>query len=871
MTVYILASTTADNDIDSSSTSYATARAGTGGKALGSAGGAGLSVGQEKNGVTFHVKQSFLQVVTSGILADDVPVSADWSFTLQSIAGSASWTLGIRETDWGTSVDTGDFVPGGSLGALGFFGTAALSPTTPLSSRLSAASGQGLLARLKTAGPIRTVWYSEKQRLSQAPTGDEFATLNSADASGTALDPVLRVCTVPSDAWVYVGAALLQLVDGTHAYLIQDGGTITAPTITLEGDDGTIATVPVGTGATQFAAQPGLQTLALVRDLGDNLYILGPQGSNPSTGLLVQAYVRGAGHTWTARTPVAVSTPSYPFGLINNVVGAWHGTGGAGHLMAVLSHTAGSGKAGEIAYATLSCASLLAGAGTVLVETGADPTWLGVSTGAAATPPTNEIGSSLDIATPQSAVFGAVYCLDNPDRGINGRYTLTAAGTVDPALSGPMAGDGTGLAHDAQSKLRAVAIGTDRVAFVGAGRVAVRNYSGTLLGSVDLAAQGIASFPAAATLAATSAWDALYDAASNRLWVYYVDTGNSGRLRRTAVDLATYQATGDEVLVADETGDVIVDVRVPRIVTDERAVQVDIAKNTGSVGLFDSLNVAPLAPTLSPQSSFDASSPRLFTWTFNDPNSRDTQSAYELQISNASNGASAYGSGKVISTVPQHTLPSASIGNNGSWQWKARTWDAADLVGPFSTLGAFTTTSAGTVTITSPASDNLAGLNTASVTVTWSVTGTTQVQRRIKVVAVATGATLSDTGFVASTSMTAVVSGLLTDVEYRIEVTVKNGSGVISSTGTRLVTPSYSAPVPPVVSAADSGAGYILVTVTNPPPTGDEPEAAVNDIYRRETGTVEWTRIASIAPGRSYQDYAAGSGVLYDYKATAVA
>lgn len=220
-------------------------------------------------------------------------------------------------------------------------------------------------------------------------------------------------------------------------------------------------------------------------------------------------------------------------------------------------------------------------------------------------------------------------------------------------------------------------------------------------------------------------------------------------------------------------------------------------------------------------------------------------------------------------TASSHTIPASTLTNAGSWQWRVRTWDAAGLVSPWSSFSTFSTAAGGNVTITDPAADNPAGVITDDYDVFWSVAGTTQAAYRVKLVRTADSATISDTGFVVSTDTHFVVSGMLTGVEYRVEVTARNAGLVESGTGTRLITPDYGTPDAPVVSTSDfPDVGYILVMVDNPTPTGDRPNVVVNQILRRVAGsTDDYVAIGLAGPDGTYRDYAAASGVTYEYVA----
>jgi hypothetical protein len=175
------------------------------------------------------------------------------------------------------------------------------------------------------------------------------------------------------------------------------------------------------------------------------------------------------------------------------------------------------------------------------------------------------------------------------------------------------------------------------------------------------------------------------------------------------------------------------------------------------------------------------------------------------------------------------------------------------------------------LTITDPATDNPA-LEVDSYTVTWSVSGAVQDHYRVVVVDTVTSTTVNDTGSVAGSATSYEVTGMSTDVQYRVEVTATD-SGVDTNTATRLLTPSYSDPGIPTIAltASDSGA-YILVAVTNPTPSGQSPDALYNDILRRVSGSDDAYELVGTAPNNgTFADFTVASGTTYEYVARAQA
>jgi len=294
---------------------------------------------------------------------------------------------------------------------------------------------------------------------------------------------------------------------------------------------------------------------------------------------------------------------------------------------------------------------------------------------------------------------------------------------------------------------------------------------------------------------------------------------------------------------------------------------------------YTTLNQVPNAPTLNNPGSFTATAPKTFTWSFSDPNSKDKQSAFQLQIRNATTLVSVLDTGKVTSTTAAYILAASTLSNTTNYEWRVRTYDTADQVGAYSNYQPFSTVTTGIAAITVPASDNLTGQVSPTLTIEWTFTVTapaTQSDFRVKVIRTDTGATVFNSGFIAGPAIrTYTIQGLLSGVEQRIELVVEDSNGSLSNTATRLVTPNFSAPDQPTILAQPNeteteGSG-ILVTVVNPSPTGSLPPAGRNDVYRALTGTGDFVKIGEAPVNGSFVDYTAAANVLYDYQVLAVA
>ena len=379
--------------------------------------------------------------------------------------------------------------------------------------------------------------------------------------------------------------------------------------------------------------------------------------------------------------------------------------------------------------------------------------------------------------------------------------------------------------------------------------------------------------------------DAIYDAASGKVRLYYLDTANSRRLMRTGFDPNTYLLDKVETQVATTlgaSGSTHVALRLPRGIVDERRFLVHLGNRSGTgtlstVTVADAgLNQAPQAPALVAPGTFSAVLAKTFSWVFLDPNPDDKQSAYEVEIRDQSSLVVVYAPGKVVSSTSGFTLAPSTLSNMKTYEWRVRTYDGVDSVSPWAAWAVFSTTSAGTALITDPATDNPPGLASPRLTVTWSFTGTLAQQYfRVRVIRTDTGAQVFDTGYVNGPSVTSYpISALLTDVQQRIEVIIEDTSGNASNTATRLVTPSFSAPpVPTITAEATADGAAITVTVTNPQPGvgSDLPAAGRNDVYRADTGTDVWVKIGECGANSAFTDHAVAAGKVYDYRVAAIA
>jgi hypothetical protein len=849
MSVTLIQAQAAQGYVESTSTSYASALAGAG---MSAHSGVPLTfLGQSVLSGTYFIWQGFTSYSWSAA-ADETVVSAYHRLRNDQATGSGvSRLLEMREFNWGVSVGTSDFRTPAQLTALAR--RARVEAAGAAGGQLMRAGMSGAdLETLDSSATLRYVLASSRNRLQNTPSGAEWNSVrSSAHTAGPA--PILYATATTKHLLDLTLGAAVQLSDGTTAMVVM-GGTAPEPgTSAVAVHDGSSLTtldtfVP--------GSRRGAQAYAVCRDEADNIYVINRSGI--SNTLNCRAHIKASG-TWVTGTLRTAALPTYD-GQINNVAVAWHPQGGAaGTLVAVVGREAGPNTGTPLAFALINCDHLLTGSGSVLRGSGnADGVLVDASAPAGYNGYPNETSTLLDVVrAPDDPARGFVLSTaKHQELGANhrqsiARYVLNGSGTGFASTARTIDTVSGFSVKDADAKSRVLPVSASQVVTVnvsssadfGVG-VKHRQNVGTssefsVLADVRLAAQGIASMPAASVLSTSSAWDAVYDPASNLVWIYYFDAADGRRLMRTHVDLNTGQAGQDEVVVqaaVGAAGSTNHAIRIPRGALAGQQVLVTVANETSGgthslIHVADLLNLPPLQPVLGQRGNFDATGAATFGWEFRDPNPGDTQSAFQLEIYDDPTDTLIHDTGKTVSSDETYELTAATLDNGDSFRWRVRTWDAQDVEGPWSEPAFFATGASGNVTVVYPAADNEDGIVTADVTVQWEVTGATQDAYRVVAVRTADDVVHSDTGWVTSEDVTHTVIGLASEVEYRIEVTIRD-TMVESSTGTRLVTPDYTSPDEPSVTvvgvvddprsdAPEATGGYVLVSVENPEPGVD--------------------------------------------------
>lgn len=900
MTTTIVFANTNDAYLFSGDNSYATALAGPA-DGVSSVSDTTLFVGQQKSGTPYTIWQAFLQFGFTDTAASST-VSGYFRLTSSQVTGTGtSRGLDIATFDWGT-LTTADWRTPAQLVTLYNSVKAGGVASVHSASNLTVRAGHLRLTELDAAATLRYVVSTSRNRLQNTPTGLEYNGFRSADYSGTDTDPALFVAEIQDSMLSRSLGAQVQLSDGSHVYLEHSSASLGSDAFTVKHRTvaGTTTNIVAISDTIGGTIKRGAQSHTIVRDSSDNLYIL--YQSDTSNSLQVLAYKKNAG-SWLSVGNARQALPTADSD-INNVAAAWHPAGGSrGTLVVLVGHQAGSNTGTEMAYLLLSSDKLIDGTGSVLRGSGNAVGLLVAATSLDGYHNfTNETGTLLDVSQSGGITSNTGFVMSTARHHVLGqnsgqslaRYTLNSAGTgfaevwnIHDTFSGFSV-------KDANTKSRVLPISTTQYVTVNASSstdfgIVVKHRQQqadqfTVLSEARLDAQDLASMPSAATLAVANNWDAIYNPLDNKVWVYYFDASGDGRrLMRTHVDLNTGQAGADEVEVnatVGATGSSNLAIRVHRSATVGEQMLVSVANLSGSshsmVYVADTINVAPSQPTLETRTNFDATTSALFDWNFIDLNATDTQSAFQLQIDNATTGATAWDTGKTVSVDSNYTLPASSLPNGEDWKWRVKTWDSHDAESPWSDYGFFSTSSTGIVNITDPAVDNDPDIVTANYLVMWSVANTTQTAYNVVVTRTDTGATLVSTGWVTSAETQYLVVGMASDVEWNVAVKIRNAGLIESNTANRLITPNYNRPEVPVIAFdIEDDLGYIGLNITNPDPVGDRPNPTSNEIHRRvysqTNPNLPYQILGTTDPNGVFLDYTAASGVLYEYRVRAIA
>lgn len=898
----IIISYVENNDawIRSNSSNYATAL-----------GGSNLLVNQDDIGVigqTYassenmrYIRQYFMQYNHS-VPAGQQTVSGYFALRNNVTHGTninRNWE--ILAFDWGASVTSADWRTPSQLNALDQCGLLEQTQNNP-ASRWTYIGHQRILDELATSGTLRYVMATNRNRNQSSPTQVEYNSILSSRAGNTTFRPHLVVGTTTEHSMLALIAAQIQLSDGSWIVLERTNLTrefqlivkrVTPSGSTVISTSGTSSSLLVNDNIL------GSHSYTMCRDNNDNFFVI-DSSWNASDRLIVTPYEKTGANSWTQRPARSVPLPAdHGRANIQATASAWHDVG-SGRIVAFTSLDWGRIGGSMISWVLLDSQRLISGSGNWLITSGragdsgitAQPANVGRFN------PLNSTGTLFDAhadtSNPHSGYFitGERSSLLGSTGAVSvGRYQIHSNGNqLNSNTTSMMDNNGGFSVYDPDAKARVINVGANRFVKVVADdradwgatvdhfSVAANSASMTKRSTTRLDSEVIPSLPDGASLGASQLWDAVWFPVDNNVWIYYFDDNDPHRLMRTAISLSDDLAELNEVEVeasVGSVGDTIHAIRVQRnrVVNDEVLITVAREDSGGSHVydyLVDRINVAPTQPSLIPVQNFDATVGQTFTWNFFDPNLVDNQTAYQIQIIRTSDSGIEYDSGKISSEENRHVLTPSAISNNENYLWRVKVWDVADAESPWSDQSSFATSSTGVVDIVSPAFDNDPDIFTTDFLVEWTVTGATPDEFRVEVIRTDDNTIHLDTGWVVGNPTQYLVTAMLSDVEYRVQVTVR-ASLVPSNTAVRLITPHFATPEQPiVVLSVATDLEYIRIAVENPEPRGDRPNPNINQIFRRVHGTdTQFLLVGECPPNSSFRDYSVASGTRYEYKVRA--
>lgn len=277
-----------------------------------------------------------------------------------------------------------------------------------------------------------------------------------------------------------------------------------------------------------------------------------------------------------------------------------------------------------------------------------------------------------------------------------------------------------------------------------------------------------------------------------------------------------------------------------------------IGEQNGNAVIYgqNAVNKPPTAPTIfSPNGvSIAVNAEQDFTWSFNDPDSGDFETAHDIRY-------------RVSGTTPwttlinqtgsagRHTFASGTFTTATNYEWQVATYDSSGLVGAWSSTATFSgVTGPATPTWIAPAPGGV--ISVANPTLQWSTITHTSYQ-----IQVLNGTTvLYDSAEVVSAAnqFTFTGGGYFPNGAARtLRVRLKNSSNVWGGWTENAVTVSYTVPANPTITTSfvDSSAigvpHALTATLVNPAPSGSQPTVTSWDLHVREVGdTSTGVRIA---------------------------
>lgn len=349
-----------------------------------------------------------------------------------------------------------------------------------------------------------------------------------------------------------------------------------------------------------------------------------------------------------------------------------------------------------------------------------------------------------------------------------------------------------------------------------------------------------------------------YDSSTDQVWVW--SAGAVSGSSPYSGPLALTKRTGPSTFTAWETPGAVVYstmyASLPRAGETHLVYREDATStNTHVRYVFNTPPNAPALATMADGSPVDVNVSNRASHLFSDPDPGDSQSKFDHRYRLV--GAATWTESTHTTTSQFVDFPAGTFAV-GNYERQVRTYDSAGEPSPWSSSGFFTGAEAPPApTITAPTSG---GTYRAAELVEWSTPNQDAYQVRVLD---ESDAVVFDTGSVtSSTARSRLVDFPTNGVTRTIQVRIQDG-GLWSTWAEVTGTVSWIAPPSPTfIIMPDSGSGSLVISISNPAPSGDEPPAAYNDVFVND-GAGEFRVAANVAPSESATYWLPKSGRDY--------
>lgn len=281
-------------------------------------------------------------------------------------------------------------------------------------------------------------------------------------------------------------------------------------------------------------------------------------------------------------------------------------------------------------------------------------------------------------------------------------------------------------------------------------------------------------------------------------------------------------------------------------------------------------SAAPVSPSGDATLDYLTSGTVTFEWTFSDASPVDFQTAWQVVCERNDNGVVIFDTGKVSSqNTRSYTYNFAAAQKDIQLRWKVRVYDSDDITVGYSNYALFRVSDKPVVNVTAPAEGSVT--TSSAPTVTWTTTATggrTQSSYRVRFMQ--NGGTIHDTGVVSGTATSYTPStSVLGSGGIQVVVDVSDNVG-LSGTDTNNFSVNFTPPNKPTNFTLDASqyedSGYIRVQWDNA--TRDAAFMAWR-VRRRIAGSTDAPALVYETgldqSNYTFDDYAAGSNILYEY------